>query len=648
AFKGPSTWHCTFCTSRNQNDRRYCNVCGKAKIILKHQESKTVNRKSIASMRPTSVSVRARRNEDKLDAENIFRDIILFCHQNNVSFVDDQFPPSFQSLGAHVSGNVTKWLRISEISPSSSTDHYVPWTICCSTPQPSDIQQGDLGNCWLLAALSLITERPSMLRHILLTQKVNPEGAYLVRLCHNGLWKTVILDDCFPCTEHNTLAFSKATKRQLYVPLIEKACAKLFGSYSSLRGGLTAEGLQLLTGAPCDRIKLSTSDEEKDIDITWTKLLSACESKLLIGTSTSRTNISTDEYHRARIRANHAFSVLFVTTLPTDPSRFLLIRDPHGNTDYSDRSIKSSIRTQLHSLYETHHSSGVFWISWPNFLHFFDSVTISTYASDYFDIREQAKFTRSPIQPVPAYYLYVGQTSSINISLIYHRPDRQLYNYHTQSFVLCDIEQESKNVGTHEIILQSCRGGFTNWTGTLKPGIYVLIPFSTSFWYDHINERERKTRDFTLVIYSSSQLNGTLINEPPTLLTDCLIAATLKYCNKSKIDEFSTFYSTLSRLPLKLFVAENKSKTHFLSVNMDITQAKNIRHSRYSFRTQDFIPPCHRQLICIVEWTNQDDQLAHLSYTHTLTLTEEWQNSIPYVDADQNDLHTPRAIPISF
>ena len=182
-------------------------------------------------------------------------------------------------MGAYVSDNVTKWLRISEISPSSRADYHLPWTICCSTPQPTDIEQGDLGDCWLMAALALITERPRMLRHILLTENVNREGIYLVRICHNGLWKTVILDDCFPCTDYNTLAFSKATKRQLYVPLIEKACAKIFGSYSNLRGGSTAEGLQILTGAPCDRIDLDSSDDIVDPDVVWAKLLSACESK---------------------------------------------------------------------------------------------------------------------------------------------------------------------------------------------------------------------------------------------------------------------------------------------------------------------------------------------------------------------------------
>ena len=129
-----------------------------------------------------------------------------------------------------------------------------------------------------MAALALITERPEMLDHIVLTKKVNQEGVYSIRLCHNGLWKTIIVDDCFPCTAHRQLAFTQANHRQLYVPLIEKACAKLFGSYGDLISGKTEEGLQLLTGAPCDKIDLYGTDEPIDSDIVWAKLLSACES----------------------------------------------------------------------------------------------------------------------------------------------------------------------------------------------------------------------------------------------------------------------------------------------------------------------------------------------------------------------------------
>lgn len=192
--------------------------------------------------------------------------------------MDDQFIPTVQSLGSKEFNSVHHWLRISNISPSSKKDLKLAWSVI-SSPQPSDIEQGALGNCWLLAALALVTERPRILRQILLTKTVNDQGIYLVRICYNGLWKTIIVDDCFPCTNQGQLVFSQARGRQLYVPLIEKACAKLFGSYTNLISGTLLEGLQLLTGAPCDHISLQPTNYTLDTDVIWAKLLSACESK---------------------------------------------------------------------------------------------------------------------------------------------------------------------------------------------------------------------------------------------------------------------------------------------------------------------------------------------------------------------------------
>ena len=43
------------------------------------------------------------------------------------------------------------------------------------------------------------------------------------------------------------LAYLKAARRQLWVPLIEKAAAKLHGSYEALEGGTFMEAFSMLT-----------------------------------------------------------------------------------------------------------------------------------------------------------------------------------------------------------------------------------------------------------------------------------------------------------------------------------------------------------------------------------------------------------------
>ena len=128
----------------------------------------------------------------------------------------------------------------------------------------ADILPADIHPCWLLVAA----------------------GAYQVRLCKDGVWVNVLLDDHFPCTMYGTLAYTSAARRQLWIALLEKAAAKLYGCYEAMSGGSVAEALALFTGFPTERIMLDKlqggdteaaeggSDAETDANFLWVKLMS--------------------------------------------------------------------------------------------------------------------------------------------------------------------------------------------------------------------------------------------------------------------------------------------------------------------------------------------------------------------------------------
>jgi hypothetical protein len=126
---------------------------------------------------------------------------------------------------------------------------------------------------------------------------------------------------------------------------------------------------------------------------------------------------------------------------------------------------------------------------------------------------------------------YLFRTSTMTISLLYHRQNRTTHSYHTQGFVLCDADDSgsSTHLGRRESFLECKRGGFTYWSGSLRPGYYVLVPFSTSFWHS-----EEKHRDYTIVIHSSIHLGLTIREKSSTFLADCLISATMRMCKHPK------------------------------------------------------------------------------------------------------------------
>ncbi len=75
---------------------------------------------------------------------------------------------------------------------------------------PLDINQGELGDCYFLSSLSSIAESPERIIRLFEDQnEINDKGIYFVKLCIDGIWRYVIIDDYIPCMRNNEPVFSK-------------------------------------------------------------------------------------------------------------------------------------------------------------------------------------------------------------------------------------------------------------------------------------------------------------------------------------------------------------------------------------------------------------------------------------------------------
>lgn len=116
--------------------------------------------------------------------------------------------------------------------------------------EPVDIKPGVLGDDWFLSALAIIAERPALIERLFITRNVNEMGIYRIKLCKNGEWQIVTVDDLFPCYPKGEPIFSSCLSNDLWVLILEKAYAKLHGCYYQLRNGFVNEALLDLTGCP--------------------------------------------------------------------------------------------------------------------------------------------------------------------------------------------------------------------------------------------------------------------------------------------------------------------------------------------------------------------------------------------------------------
>ncbi len=101
-----------------------------------------------------------------------------------------------------------------------------------------------------MCVFSVIAEVPQRIKNIFEQTVLVPEGVYGLNMYKNGKKVHVIIDDYIPVDGNGQLYMSKAHGNELWVILIEKAYAKLHGSYERISGGLSHEALRDLTGAP--------------------------------------------------------------------------------------------------------------------------------------------------------------------------------------------------------------------------------------------------------------------------------------------------------------------------------------------------------------------------------------------------------------
>ncbi|KAM9051771.1 LOW QUALITY PROTEIN: calpain-9 [Megaptera novaeangliae] len=171
-----------------------------------------------------------------------FEELRRACLQKDVLFEDADFPANSSSVFYSERPQIPfVWKRPGEIVKHPK--------FFLGGATRTDICQGELGDCWLLAAVvSLTLNEKALARVVPQDQSFGPgySGIFHVQFWQPSQWLDVVIDDRLP-TFRDRLVFLHSTDRS-ELTLLEKAYAKLNESYEALKAGSAIEAMEDFTG----------------------------------------------------------------------------------------------------------------------------------------------------------------------------------------------------------------------------------------------------------------------------------------------------------------------------------------------------------------------------------------------------------------
>ncbi|XP_029900929.1 calpain-3 isoform X2 [Myripristis murdjan] len=325
------------------------------------------------------------------------------CLQKKCLFEDDTFQATVESLGykelGHKSNKVKNivWKRPKEI---------------CENPQfivggasRTDICQGDLGDCWLLAAIACLTLNEKLLYRVVPQDQSFSEGyagIFHFQFWRYGDWVDVVIDDRIP-TFNNQLVFTKSAERnEFWSALLEKAYAKLHGSYEALKGGNTTEAMEDFTGGVTEFYEMKEAPKE-----LYKIMKKALERGSLMGCSIDSLVPARFETRTVTgLVKGHAYSVTAVEECKQSQHkdskvRLVRLRNPWGqvewNGPWSDNSKEwaSLSKGEKEKLQHQNAEDGEFWMSFEDFKKNYTKIEICNLTPDALEDDKIHKWTVS-------------------------------------------------------------------------------------------------------------------------------------------------------------------------------------------------------------------------------------------------------------
>ncbi|XP_061407162.1 calpain-8-like [Lethenteron reissneri] len=326
------------------------------------------------------------------------------CKREKALFCDPLFPAEPKALGPPAGTTAApekaplEWLRPREICPK-------PFFLLDGA-STTDICQGDLGDCWLLAAMSSLTLEPALFEQVVPAgQDFGTDycGIFRFRFWQYGRWLEVVVDDRLPSRGKRLVYTRSSTRNEFWSALLEKAYAKLNGSYAGLKAGKILEAMEDFTGGVGESYRSDPATPK-----LWLCVTSALAGNaLLAGFIKVASPAEVGRVNESGLVLGHAYSILAMDTVSTQGGsvRLVRLRNPWGRQEYtgawSDKATEwNSVEPQEQQRLKLKKSEdGEFWMSVEEFTKFFSTIEICSFNPEETEGTDSAE--AAPGTPAP-------------------------------------------------------------------------------------------------------------------------------------------------------------------------------------------------------------------------------------------------------
>uniref|UniRef100_H3DFF7 Calpain catalytic domain-containing protein n=1 Tax=Tetraodon nigroviridis TaxID=99883 RepID=H3DFF7_TETNG len=310
------------------------------------------------------------------------------CLHTGGLFVDSTFPPNGQSLGdlpdlSSWREAQVEWLRPHEILKLQNIKEEP--VFCLDGASRFDFRQGIVGNCWFLAAISALTFHKNVLEQVVPIEQSfdNYAGIFHFRFWRFGKWVDVVVDDLLPVLDKTLLSVRSNDGYEFWAALLEKAYAKVCGSYSDMNSGLPSEACKDFCGGVNMTYELKDAHAAGHDEKLWLTLERATKSHAMICCGTSwKGDMLLNTVSKTGLVDAHAYAVTGVTEVNCFGCDVKLVRlmNPWGRQEWNGKWSDGSSEWDKLSAEDqkkcNKKEDGEFWMELEDFCYYYQMLFI--------------------------------------------------------------------------------------------------------------------------------------------------------------------------------------------------------------------------------------------------------------------------------